>query len=122
MMLVLHQVVPAVVTVSDAEQIVDRLVASVEDALVDDVEHPVGALVVGRGPVRGHDLQELIADMGGILLGDQTGRDNEDQIIVYAVGGMPVEDVAWAYDCYQNAKEKKIGTVLPVWDEPELMK
>ena len=63
-----------------------------------------------------------IADMGGILLGDQTGRDNEDQIIVYAVGGMPVEDVAWAYDVYMNALEKGIGTKLNLWDEPELMK
>ena len=63
-----------------------------------------------------------IADMGGILLGDQTGRDNEDQIIIYAVGGMPVEDVAWAYDVYQNALKLGIGTKLNLWDEPELMK
>ena len=63
-----------------------------------------------------------IADMGGILLGDQIGRENEEQIIVYAVGGMPVEDVAWAYDVYQNALENGIGTRLNLWDEPELMK
>ncbi len=66
--------------------------------------------------------RSAIADMGGILIGDQVGRSSEDEILVYAVGGMPVEDVAWAYDCYQRAIEKKIGTVLPVWDEPELMK
>ena len=63
-----------------------------------------------------------IADMGGILLGEQTGRDNEDQIIVYAVGGMPVEDVAWAYDVYHNALKLGIGQKLNLWDEPELMK
>ena len=63
-----------------------------------------------------------IADMGGILLGDRNGRDDEDQIIVYAVGGMPVEDVAWAYDVYQNALKLGIGTKLNLWDEPELMK
>lgn len=63
-----------------------------------------------------------IADMGGILLGVQSGRENEEQIIVYAVGGMPVEDVAWAYDVYQNAIEKGIGTQLNLWNEPELMK
>lgn len=63
-----------------------------------------------------------IADMGGIIVGDQTGRDNEDQIIVYAVGGMPVEDVAWAYDCYNNALKNNIGTKLNLWDTPELMK
>ncbi len=63
-----------------------------------------------------------IADMGGILLGDQTGRDSEDQILVYAVGGMPVEDVAWAYDVYHNALRLGIGTTLNLWNEPELMK
>ena len=63
-----------------------------------------------------------IADMGGILLGEQIGRENNEQIIVYAVGGMPVEDVAWAYDVYMNALEKGIGTKLNLWDEPELMK
>lgn len=63
-----------------------------------------------------------IADMGGILTGDQSGRDDEDQILVYAVGGMPIEDVAWAFDCYNKAVEKNIGTKLNLWDIPELMK
>ena len=63
-----------------------------------------------------------ITDMGGILLGEQTGRENEKQIIIYAIGGMPVEDVAWAYDVYNKALELGIGTKLNLWDEPELMK
>lgn len=63
-----------------------------------------------------------IADMGGIIVGDQTGRENEDQIIVYAVGGMPVEDVAWAFDCYNNALKNNIGIKLNLWNIPELMK
>ena len=63
-----------------------------------------------------------IADLGGILTGDQKGRDNEDQIIVYAVGGMPIEDVAWAHDCYNNAIKNGIGIKLNLWDTPELMK
>ena len=63
-----------------------------------------------------------IADMGGILLNDQKGRENEEQIIVYAVGGMPIEDVAWGYDCYLKAKELKIGTSLNLWDQAELTK
>lgn len=63
-----------------------------------------------------------IADMGGILLGEQVGRDNEDQIIVYAVGGMPVEDVAWGYDVYKRALELGIGTKLNLWETPELLK
>lgn len=64
--------------------------------------------------------RDMIADLGAVIQGKQSGRDSEDQIILYAVGGLPVEDVAWAYDCYQCAKEKKIGTTLTVWDEPEM--
>lgn len=64
--------------------------------------------------------REMITDLGAILSGEKAGRDNDEQILLYAVGGLPVEDVAWAHDCYQCAKEKKIGTTLTVWDEPEL--
>lgn len=63
-----------------------------------------------------------IADLGGVLLGEQMGRTNNDEIVVYAVGGMPIEDVAWGYDCYQNALKLGIGQKLNLWDTPELMK
>ena len=66
--------------------------------------------------------RDNIIDMGGILSGSQIGRDNNDEIVIYAVGGMSIEDVAWAYDCYQNALENNIGQKLNLWDEPELMK
>lgn len=66
--------------------------------------------------------RSMIADMGGIIKGDQKARDNENQIVVYAVGGMSLEDVAWGYECYQNAMKNNIGTKLNLWDEPELMK
>ncbi len=62
-----------------------------------------------------------ISDMGGILLGEQKGRENENQIIIYAVGGMPVEDVAWAHDIYLNALKCGIGTKLNLWDKSALI-
>jgi ornithine cyclodeaminase len=31
---------------------------------------------------------------------------------------MPVEDVGWGYQVYQNALEKGIGQELKLWDEP----
>ncbi len=64
--------------------------------------------------------RESITEIGEILVGDKAGRESEDQIILYAVGGMPVEDVAWGYDVYQNALEKGIGTKLNVWETPVL--
>ena len=65
--------------------------------------------------------RQQLADLGGILVGDQAGRETDDQIVVYAVGGMPLEDVAWAYDCYQNAVKTGIGMKLKLWDSPKLM-
>lgn len=64
--------------------------------------------------------RDSITEIGEILTGKKNGRDNEEQIILYAVGGMPVEDVAWGYDVYRKALEKKIGTKLNVWETPAL--
>lgn len=64
--------------------------------------------------------RENITDIGEILCGEKTGRENSEQIILYSVGGMPIEDVAWGYDVYQNALERKIGTVLNIWEDSKL--
>lgn len=64
--------------------------------------------------------RDQITDIGEILCNEKTGRDNEEQIVLYSVGGMPIQDVAWGYDCYQKAIEKNIGTTLKLWDEPAL--
>lgn len=61
-----------------------------------------------------------ITDIGEIICGQKIGRDNDNQIILYAVGGMPIEDVAWAYDCYQNALSKGIGVSLNLWEKVQL--
>jgi len=61
-----------------------------------------------------------ITEIGDIINKKATGRTSEDQIIVYAVGGLPVEDVAWGAKVLENAKAKGIGTTLNLWDKPEL--
>lgn len=65
----------------------------------------------------GRIQREAITELGEILNGEKTGRDNERQIILYAVGGMPIEDVAWGYDVYMNALEKGIGKKLNLWEQ-----
>ncbi|MFT8887182.1 MAG: tyramine oxidase subunit B [Ethanoligenens sp.] len=64
--------------------------------------------------------REDITDIGDIINGYKTGRESEDQVIVYAVGGMPTEDVVWGYKCYQKARELGVGTSLNLWDRPAL--
>lgn len=63
---------------------------------------------------------EQLEDLGKITAGEAPGRKNDDEIIIMSVGGMPVEDVAWATVVYRNALEKDIGVKLNLWDEPVL--
>ncbi|NIY78157.1 ornithine cyclodeaminase [Celeribacter sp. HF31] len=65
------------------------------------------------------DRAEL-EDLGAICAGATPGRQNEDEIIILSVGGMPVEDVAWGTVIYRNAIAKGIGTKLNLWDKPVL--
>lgn len=62
-----------------------------------------------------------IIDIGKVIMGENQERVDNDHIVLYAVGGMPIEDVAWGFDCYQRAKELGIGTRLKLWDESKLM-
>lgn len=62
--------------------------------------------------------RESVSDICEIVAGEEIGRENKDQIILYAVGGMPIEDVAWGYDVYQMAIDKGIGTKLNLWESP----
>ena len=61
-----------------------------------------------------------IHDLGAILNGKVPGRENDDQIILYSVGGMPVEDVAWGKEVYDYALKNGIGKKLNLWDKPQL--
>ncbi|AKO53333.1 ornithine cyclodeaminase [Marinobacter psychrophilus] len=65
------------------------------------------------------DKDEL-EDLGAIVSGDSPGRQNDEEIIIMSVGGMPVEDVAWATKVYRNALEKGIGVKLNLWDAPAM--
>lgn len=59
-------------------------------------------------------------DMGAICNGKLPGRESDDQIILYSIGGMPIEDVAWGKTIYENALKEGIGVKLNLWDTPYL--
>ena len=46
------------------------------------------------------------------------GRTSDEDRICMMTGGMPVEDVAWAYELYTRAKEMGLGIKLKIWDSP----
>ena len=68
----------------------------------------------------GRMTRDELEDLTSIVGGATPGRQNDDEIIMLSVGGMPVEDVAWGTIIYRNAIEKGIGTKLNLWDEPAL--
>lgn len=76
--------------------------------------HWFGLLDNGRIP------SSKIEEIADVATGKLPGRRNDDEIILYSVGGMPVEDVAWATDLYRVAEERNIGTLLNLWDTPAL--
>ena len=72
--------------------------------------------LIHEGKASGEDL----TDMADIIEGKAEGRTSEDQIIIYSVGGMPVEDVAWGCSVYRRAVKEGIGTKLNLWETPEM--
>lgn len=63
---------------------------------------------------------EQMEDIGKIIIGDAPGRQNDEEIIIMSVGGMPVEDVAWGTMIYRNALANNIGVKLNLWETPVL--
>lgn len=59
-------------------------------------------------------------DLGDIISGKRTGRKTDEQVVIFSVGGMPVEDVAWGKRCYEKAMELHLGQKLRLWEKPDL--
>ena len=72
--------------------------------------------LISEGKIKRED----IIDIADIITGKHPGRESDDEIIVYSVGGMPVEDIAWGGTIYRNALEQGIGIELPLWDKPDM--
>ena len=63
---------------------------------------------------------DKVQDIADVATGALPARESDDQIILYSAGGMPIEDVAWATEVYNNAIEKGIGVSLNLWESPTL--
>ena len=68
----------------------------------------------------GRIQREDIVDIADIINKKHPGRESDDELIVYSVGGMPVEDIAWGGTVYRNALKEGIGVELPLWDQPDM--
>lgn len=72
--------------------------------------------MITEGAIRRDEVQHL----GAIVRGIEPGRSSDDERILISLGGMPILDVGWGYECYQKALKEGIGTRLKLWDEPYL--
>lgn len=66
----------------------------------------------------GQVQREQVINLCDIVNGKSEGRKDHDEIVMCSIGGMPLEDLSWGYDCYQRALEKGLGTSLNLWDAP----
>ena len=82
---------------------------------------PIPAVHVMDLIAEGRMKPEQVDDLGDILMGNIPLHRKDDEIIVYSIGGMPVEDVAWGTMVYRNALKKGIGTKLKLWDVPQMV-
>jgi ornithine cyclodeaminase/alanine dehydrogenase-like protein (mu-crystallin family) len=98
-----------------------------ESWLNDAKEHPLGfesikdwaptsqlLWLIETGKVKSED----IINLGDVVTGKRKVRTNESDNIIFVTGGMPVYDVAWAHEVYQNALSKGIGQKLVLWESP----
>lgn len=82
---------------------------------------PIPAVHVEDLIAEGKMKPEQIDDLGDVLLGNIPVHRKEGEIVIYSVGGMPTEDVAWGTIVYRNALEKGIGTKLNLWESPQMV-
>ena len=58
--------------------------------------------------------------LGDVVCGTRPGRESDEERILFVTGGLPVWDVGWSYEIYQNALKLGLGQKLRLWDDPYL--
>ena len=96
------------------------------EAWAEEVPYPAYETI----PIPAVHVMDLIADgkmdradvddLPDIITGETPAHRQEGEKIIYSVGGMPIEDVAWGTIVYRNALAKGIGTKLNLWETPYL--
>ena len=61
--------------------------------------------------------KDIHAELGEILNGSKSPRENDDEIIYFNAVGAGILDIAVTARCYYNAKETGKGIILPYWED-----
>jgi len=88
----------------------------------EDVEEAFNGMIAGRvfSLIKKGKLPkvETYPSLGEVAIGKKEGRANEDERLILVTGGMPTEDLAWAYEVYKKAESMGLGQKLKLWEEP----
>ena len=82
---------------------------------------PIPAVHVMDLIAEGKMSLDQVDDLGDVILGNIPVHRKEGEVIIYSVGGMPIEDIAWGTMVYRNALKKGIGQTLNLWDVPQMI-
>ncbi|MCL1994062.1 MAG: tyramine oxidase subunit B [Spirochaetes bacterium] len=55
--------------------------------------------------------------LSDVAAGTGKARKSDDEIIIFYSGGLPVEDISWGAECYEQAKKLGLGHTDKVWDQ-----
>ncbi len=72
--------------------------------------------MIKDGTLERSDVQSL----GKIVRGIDPGRTSGGEMFLVSLGGMPILDLGWGYECYHAARKRGLGTMLKLWDSPFL--
>ena len=68
----------------------------------------------------GKIARDDVVDLGDIVRGVRPGRTSDDDVFVFSIGGIPVEDVSWGTTLLRQARDRHLGVTLNLWDKPRL--
>lgn len=91
-------------TIKNSKLVVDSRQAALEEAR--DIIIPIKKGVISPGHV--------YAELSELVLGKKRGRTNAEEITVFKSVGLAVEDAATARELYDLAKERRVGTDIPL--------
>ena len=83
---------------------------------IEEIENP--HWLPGYAVTKGIRSKDEFVSMGSILVGQNPGRESEQERIFYNPGGMGIEDIVAASRVYNNARERSAGKELELWRNP----
>lgn len=104
-----------------ANECATDVIEAASKVVVDDWQQVIhrGTQTVAKMHARGEfPERRLHGELGAVLSGEIAGREPDDGIIVVSAIGLGIEDLAIARILLEEAEQRGVGRVLPLWESP----